>query len=183
MKIIGISGSPRKGNTEFMVKTCLEACKKAGAETELILLRQKKIRHCDGCDSCYETGKGCHIKDDMQKVYKSLFNSETWVLGSPNYFKNVSGLMKDFIDRTNAYCNPPKFKNKKIGIICVGGQSLYNIHFCENIFKEFIKDHKMKLIGSVMAKANEPREVAKNKKVIKKLQDLGEKLVKSIKTK
>jgi len=41
----------------------------------------------------------------------------------------------------------------------------------------------MKLIESVIAKANEPNEVVKNKKVIKKLQDLGEKLVKGIKTK
>ncbi len=38
MKVIGISGSPRKGNTEWMLRKLLEDIEKSGVETELILL-------------------------------------------------------------------------------------------------------------------------------------------------
>ena len=35
MKVIGICGSPREGNCELLLRTALDAAKKAGAETEL----------------------------------------------------------------------------------------------------------------------------------------------------
>ena len=44
IKVIGISGSPRKGgNTEILVKNALEAAKTEGADTEIILL--PNVRH------------------------------------------------------------------------------------------------------------------------------------------
>ena len=36
MKILGICGSPREGNTLFLLKKALETCKELGVETELI---------------------------------------------------------------------------------------------------------------------------------------------------
>jgi multimeric flavodoxin WrbA len=43
MKVIGICGSPRRGNTEWMLNKLLERMAMNGAETELILLRKKNI--------------------------------------------------------------------------------------------------------------------------------------------
>ena len=86
--------------------------------------------------------------------------------------------MKNFIDRTNAIVEPPRLKNKKTGIVSVGGQDLKNIKFCENVLKEFIYDHQMILIGSVIAKAEGPEEIKENTAVIEELKELGKKLVK-----
>ena len=46
MKVVGVCGSPRKGNTEWMLRKLLERAAEAGADTELILLREKVV--CDG---------------------------------------------------------------------------------------------------------------------------------------
>ena len=75
MKIIGISGSPRRGNTEWMLKTLIQEAAKNGAEVELLLLRKMDVRMCRGCLTCEEGGKDrtgiCKIKDDMTEVYLS----------------------------------------------------------------------------------------------------------------
>ncbi len=67
MRLLGICGSPRKGNTEWMLARVLESAREAGAETELVLLRQKDIKLCRGCLTC-EVGRNrkpgeCVIKD------------------------------------------------------------------------------------------------------------------------
>ncbi|MFC1919698.1 hypothetical protein ACFLWX_02780 [Chloroflexota bacterium] len=41
IEMVGICGSPRKANTEWMLRKLLDDAAEAGAETELILLREK----------------------------------------------------------------------------------------------------------------------------------------------
>lgn len=178
MKVIGICGSPRKGNTEFLMREALKAAKEMGAETELILLREKKIEYCDGCCKCEKNGI-CHIKDDMQEIYEKLEEADIVIIGSPNYYDNVSGLMKNFIDRTLVYFGPRKrkIKAKKGGIIAVGGGSADGAF---EKLKVFFSAHGIKLIGSLKVIANSPNEISKNKKAVEKARKLAEKLIKRI---
>jgi multimeric flavodoxin WrbA len=94
MKIIGISGSPRKGNTEWMLKTLMEEAANSGADVELLLLRKMDVRMCHGCLTCAEGGrerKGiCKIKDDMTEVYPKLVAAGAIVLATPGYFEMLS---------------------------------------------------------------------------------------------
>ncbi|MEM5879463.1 MAG: NAD(P)H-dependent oxidoreductase [Candidatus Aenigmatarchaeota archaeon] len=175
MKVIGICGSPRKGNTEFLLREALKAAEEKGAETELILLREKRIEFCDGCSKCEKTGI-CHIIDDMQEVYEKLEEADAIILGSPNYYDNVSGLMKNFIDRTLVYYSlrENKIKGKKGGIIAVGGGS------ADEAFEKmevFFSAYGIKLIGGVKAIAGSASEIPKNKKAVKEVRKLGMKLV------
>ena len=105
MKIIGISGSPRKGNTEWMISTLLAEAARSGAETELLLLRKMDVRMCRGYLSCEQGGRerkgSCVIKDDMAEVYPKLLAADAIVLATPAYFEMLSGLLKNFLDRTN----------------------------------------------------------------------------------
>ena len=57
MKVVGICGSPRLGNTEWMLRKLLEVASNTGVQTDLILLREKDIKGCDGCLSCETGGK------------------------------------------------------------------------------------------------------------------------------
>ena len=112
MKILGIVGSPRKGgNTEILVKEALEAAGKAGAETELILVRDKNIAPCDGCGACRENGI-CHIKDDMQTIYQQLQAADGVIFGTPVYFMNVSAQAKAVMDRTYAFLKERNLRGK-----------------------------------------------------------------------
>ncbi len=102
MKIVAFNGSPRgaAGNTHIMVENFLAGASKAGAETENILLVDKKIGHCRGCMNCWlKTPGKCVIQDDMEKLLEK-FSADIIVLATPLYVDNVTGIMKDFLDRT-----------------------------------------------------------------------------------
>jgi len=102
MKVLGIVGSKRKsGNTAYLVKQALHAIESKDVETELIFLGDYNIHGCIGCEGCRDTYK-CVIKDDMQKIYPLIINSDAIVLGSPTYFYNITSYMKAFIERL--YC-------------------------------------------------------------------------------
>jgi multimeric flavodoxin WrbA len=105
MQIIGISGSPRKGNTEWMLETFMQFAAQNGAEVETLLLRKMEVRLCRGCLTCEKGGRQrpgiCMIKDDMTDVYPRLLKADAVVLASPAYFGMLSGRLKNFLDRTN----------------------------------------------------------------------------------
>lgn len=99
MKVLGIAGSPRKnGSTTLLVKEALSSAQKEGAETELILLREKDIKPCDGCWSCFKAGR-CHIKDDMQEIYEKLIAADGIIIASPTHCGNVSSRCAAFWER------------------------------------------------------------------------------------
>lgn len=102
MKVLGIVGSRRKkGNTAYLMQQTLNEIKGEEVETELIFLADYNIRGCIGCEGCKDTYK-CVIKDDMQKIYPLIINSDALILGSPTYFYNITAEMKAFIERL--YC-------------------------------------------------------------------------------
>lgn len=122
LKVLGIVCSPRKdGNTEIMVKEALEAAKESGADTELILVADKNISPCEGCDACDKNGV-CKIKDDMQMIYEQLERADGIILGTPVYFRNVSAQAKIIIDRTFSLLKVKKLKGKVAATIVVAGK-------------------------------------------------------------
>lgn len=178
MKVLGICGSPRKGgNTEILIREALDAARKSGAETELVLLRDLKIEHCDGCEMCGKDSglSECHIKDDMQPLYKKIEEADGIILGSPNYYSNMTGMMKDFIDRTLVFYfgqRGKKLKGKRGVIIGVGGDGG---KAAIDALKHFF-GYGMKVVGTVDAKALHAGEVAKDKKALAAAAELGKKL-------
>lgn len=52
IKILAVCGSPRRGNTEWVLDRVLTEASQNGATTELLLLRELDIQMCDGCLSC-----------------------------------------------------------------------------------------------------------------------------------
>lgn len=176
MKILAICGSPRKGNTEIMLNKVLEGAESKKAETEIVLLRTKKIEHCTGCDMCWNKEKPCYILDDYQAVKEKMLDADALVFGSPNYFRNVSSLMKSFMDRTNDLVKKTKLKGKKAGFVCVGGQNLNNTMKCLEIMQNFIEDHELDLAGSVIAKADAPGEINESEATLEECRKLGEEL-------
>jgi multimeric flavodoxin WrbA len=99
-QILGICGSARKkGSTATLLQAVLDA---AGLESELIFLSDQNIGFCSGCLSCVKHKGVCVKNDDMQGLLDKMFAAQALVLGSPNYYYDVSGLMKNMIDRSIA---------------------------------------------------------------------------------
>jgi len=192
-KIIGISGSPRNRNTNYMLKTVLDA---TGCDYELILLKDKNIKPCTACAGCYKAHK-CIVKDDMHEIRWKLEEADAIILGSPTYFANVTGVMKNFIDKCLPIYLSEKLRGKRVALISVGnfgqGEVRYldgfdiekamkdpikrrrlgkTIRRCVDIMKFFCTYHmEMKVVGSVIAINGNPK--SKEKELIK----LGRKLV------
>lgn len=102
MKVLAINGSPRGqyGNTEVILKPFLEGCIEAGAEVETIYLKDKNIKHCSGCFTCWTKNPGkCIHKDDMEQLLHKISQADIMVYATPLYFYTVTGFMKDFMDR------------------------------------------------------------------------------------
>ncbi len=100
-----------------MLKTVLDA---TGLDYELVNLKDKNIHPCLNCKSCHNTFE-CVQRDDMQSLYQKLIEADIILLGSPTYFDNVSGIMKNFMDRCLPFYFSEKLKDKKVVVLAVGG--------------------------------------------------------------
>ena len=176
MKVLAVCGSPRKGNTEAMLRRILDGAREAGADVELVLLKDRKIEHCDGCLSCDKTGS-CHVKDDMHQIYGKLMNADIIVIGTPNYFDNVSGLMKTFIDRTNPIYVTKALNGKKVVVVVAGGGSEKSSRKVVQIIDSFFEPHEIKKIAEIIAAdALEPGKAAQDSKIMQECLELGRKI-------
>lgn len=122
MRIIGISGSPKKekSNTQFLLIKALEA---TSAETKLINISDYNIQHCTGCDSCVRK-KPCpqSANDDMPKLEEELRTADAIIIAAPSYFTSVPGILKDFIDRSRAMkMLDHQLKDKVFGALTYAG--------------------------------------------------------------
>ena len=106
MKIVGVSGSGRKGgNTSVLVKAILDGAKSSGAKTTFIELADWTMAPCDASRVCKKT-QACTIKDDMQKFYALAPETDVLVLGSPIYLDHVTANVMTFIQRLYCYIGP-----------------------------------------------------------------------------
>lgn len=117
MKIFAVNGSPRgkDGNTSVLVDAFLRGAQLAGAETIQVFLAEKEIRHCKGCFSCWMNTPGqCVIQDDMAGILKQGAGADVFVLATPLYFDNISGMLKVFMDRS-IVMGDPRFEKDEQG--------------------------------------------------------------------
>ncbi|MDD5031700.1 MAG: flavodoxin family protein [Patescibacteria group bacterium] len=176
-RVLFISGSPRKGNTEFVLN---EVYKRIKVRKKMILLRAKNIKHCSGCLVCGKI-KECIIKDDMEQIRKDLIDSDIIVLGTPNYFDNVPGILKDFIDRTNPFYQTDLLKGKEIIFIVVGGGKVRNSRrIGEQALKYFADGHELKIIDNFYFKALEKDELEKRENIYETVNKIASLIKKNI---
>jgi multimeric flavodoxin WrbA len=104
MLILGLQGSPRKkGNTNFLLSTFLQAAERRGAETRTIQVAERNILPCKEYVVCEKKGT-CPIKDDMaSEIYGLLRQAEVVVLASPIFFYNMTSQLKALVDRCQTF--------------------------------------------------------------------------------
>jgi len=103
MKIVAINGSPHKGkgNTAVVLGPFLEGLRDAGADVELLYVKDLDIHPCLGCFACWiKTPGKCVQDDDMAALLSRLREADVWVLATPLYNDGPSGPLKNLMDRT-----------------------------------------------------------------------------------
>jgi multimeric flavodoxin WrbA len=172
MKIIAISGSPRSGNCERLVSEAAEGAKSNRAEVEVILLRNLNFTKCCGSDKCYHDHT-CSLNDDITPVMKRIAECDGIIIASPSYFSSVSGLMKDFMDRTNPHCKDKEWKGKKAIVIGTGAATPKSVKKCVDAMIEFCRIHGLEVVATGEFMAEKPGEVDQNIKYLRKARMLG----------
>lgn len=113
----------------------------------------------------------------MNGIYPKLMDADAIVLATPGYFEMMSGLLKNFLDRTCPIW--PRLEDKKIAGLAVAeegvGQAIQN-------FKTYASLCKMDWVGSVTTLAKTPGEVAQNPTLEPRLKRLAQKLLLSLDT-
>lgn len=123
-RILDIHASSRekRGTTDLFLGQLKVGMEKAGAEVETVRLAGKNFKPCSGCFKCWTKTMGeCPIQDDITDLIKSIPNYDLMVLATPLYIDGMSGLLKNFIDRTMLLNHP--------AVLSRGGRCLHPCRF------------------------------------------------------
>ncbi len=127
IRLLGISGSPRKKSTDYIVNEALRyAQEKYNAEVEYFSSRGKNMKFCIHCDYCVRKKQGCIHKDDLVELYDKMLWADAWIIGTPVYQGTLSGQTKTIMDRCRAVVarDPKAFMNKVGAAAAVGGDRM-----------------------------------------------------------
>jgi multimeric flavodoxin WrbA len=97
-----------------MLSHLVKGMQAAGADVETIHLRDKSVRYCKGCFSCWSKTPGrCIHKDDMTtELFAKWLASDLVVYASPLYHFHLNAQMKTFIERTLPILEPYLIENR-----------------------------------------------------------------------
>ncbi|MBP8717472.1 MAG: flavodoxin family protein [Candidatus Atribacteria bacterium] len=113
-KITAFIGSARKKGTYLAVQEFEKNLKKYGdIDFEYVFLSDYNLEFCSGCKLCFDKGEQfCPYNDDRNVLIAKLEEADGVVFASPSYAFQVSGRMKNFIDRIAFIYHRPRFFKK-----------------------------------------------------------------------
>lgn len=98
MKILGISGSPRKerqSGTYKLVETVLE---NTGVDYEIVSLKGKSISGCIACLGCVKDNV-CKVEDDLAPLREKIVAADAYVIGAANYYSTLNAATHALLER------------------------------------------------------------------------------------
>ncbi len=138
MKVLAIHSSPRtdgQSKTHLMLSHLAKGMREAGADVEVVELRNRTVKNCIGCYTCWTKTPGvCIHKDDMTlELYPKWLQSDLVVYATPLYHFTINAAMKAFIERTlpalqpffvqheGKTAHPLRHKHPKVAFLSVAG--------------------------------------------------------------
>jgi multimeric flavodoxin WrbA len=98
MKVLGISGSPRKDEVSGVHRLVETVVKATGCSFELVSLRGMKISGCIACLGCVKDNL-CKVEDDMKALREKIVEADAYVIGAPNYYSGLNAATHAFLER------------------------------------------------------------------------------------
>jgi multimeric flavodoxin WrbA len=180
MKVLGLSGSMRKeGNTAQLIKIILQRCEDAGIKTEFVSLAGKKIMPCLGCEKCKEEKWCINESDDWNDIVKKVLECDVLVIGSPTYYYDVCGQLKNFIDRTYSLYHDRKLAGRQG--VAVAVQATKGASRTIQTIEGFLSAHEFASLGCVKGTAYKEGAVLNDSDAVQKAQKMGDKIVRLVK--
>jgi multimeric flavodoxin WrbA len=167
-RVLIINGSTREnGNTDTIIASFSDGVNKGGLNIQTAVLRELTINNCLGCCRCRREGT-CHFTDDMTHLRSMIVKSDVLVFASPNYWCEVTGLMKTFIDRLYFFHhkeNNPMVAGKKAVIITTLGEkdADYECQILVEFFKRCMRSLGIEILRWLLFADLMEKEAIKNK--------------------
>ena len=141
-RVLGLVGSPRTdSNTEYFVRLVLDYLKEKGCETELVLLRKRKINPCRACYQCWERGECTQEGDDFKEVFSKMVDADVIIAGSPVHFGYVHPTLWSLLVRAGfSTFRRGTFSRKIGGPVTVARRAGHNTAFTQLLSWFFIND-------------------------------------------
>lgn len=98
MKILGISGSPRKESVSGVYKLVRTVLDATDCEYELVSLRGKKFSGCIACLGCVKDNI-CKVEDDLMPLRDAIVEADAYVIGAPNYYSGLNAATHALLER------------------------------------------------------------------------------------
>lgn len=121
MRILGICGSPRQeGNTEHIIDLCKQVIydtykTKDKIIYDIIFIYNSKISWCKGCRICFNVSENkCPYNDELLIIKKKMEEADIIIIGSPVYVEDISGGIKNWMDRMAFNCHRPFLNGKPV---------------------------------------------------------------------
>ena len=119
VKIIALCGSLRaESYTRMALNVALQAAQGAGAEVELLDLRDYKLAFCGSNTNAH--GNEIPYPDDVFRLRDQVKQAHGIILGTPEYHASFSGVLKNALDLMAC----EQFEGKMIGLIGVSAGAL-----------------------------------------------------------
>lgn len=102
LTVLGICGSPRVGNSHYLLEEALQAAAAACPSGMRVLrwsVRGKKLAPCLSCFRCGELAGECVIQDGFQEGRDLWLEADVVLYSVPVYHMGLPGQLKCFIDR------------------------------------------------------------------------------------
>jgi NAD(P)H-dependent FMN reductase len=113
IRVVGICGSLRTASyTRMALTMALRGAEEAGAEVQLIDLRDYHLIFCDGGDDANQPA-------DVTRLCDNVKRAQGIILGTPEYHGGYSGVLKNALDLMGF----EEFEGKMVGLVGVSGGS------------------------------------------------------------
>lgn len=98
MRILGISGSPRKEEVSGVYKLVGAVLDATDCDYDLVSLRNKKISGCIACLGCVKDNV-CKVEDDLMPLRDKIVAADAFVIGAPNYYSGMNATTHALLER------------------------------------------------------------------------------------
>lgn len=185
-KVLAIIGSNRKlSNTEYFAKRILNKLSELSDNKisfEIISTGDVKIDFCKGCTNCFRNGL-CPVdyKDDMRIIKEKILEADFIIFGSPVYAHNITGVMKNFLDRISYWTHLLRLGGKygyAIGTTSTNGD-IYAVDY----LSDFLNYLGVNVIGKDNVFVDEPKELSNEEFMDKKTEEIASKILEILKLK
>lgn len=102
MRVLGISGSPRRGgNTDILIHTAFEVLAAEGIETEFVSLADHPVKGCTACGGCAKADRPRCVQKDpaFEGMIERFAAADGILVGSPVYFGSATPETMALLDR------------------------------------------------------------------------------------